>query len=128
MFSNASRARTWTTRLFRGTAFLLLLTCVDILSPQACAEELFGFPPAAFAEAAQHDSPSPGVAPASSHTGEHSESDHPEEDCFCCCTHLLVRAHFTLETEPPDAIANRPKWLSLPASPPQSLYRPPRAR
>jgi hypothetical protein len=130
MSSNASRARTWIACLSRGTAILLLLTCVDILSPQTCAEELLGFPAAAFAKAAaaeREGSPDGTETSETSHTGEDPGSDHPEEDCFCCCTHLIVRAHFTFEPEAPDSALSPPEWLSLPASPPHSLYRPPRS-
>jgi hypothetical protein len=118
------------TCLYRGTAILLLLTCVDILSPQTCAEELFGIPAAAFARAAdaeRDDAPDVTVPLETSHTGESSGSDHPQEDCFCCCTHLIVRAHFTLETTTPDSVSSPPEWLSLPVSLPDSLYRPPRS-
>jgi hypothetical protein len=131
MSSNTSRARTWVVCLSRGTALLLLLTCVDMLSPQTCAEELFGFPAAVLAKAAAAErgaSPGAGVVSESSHTGEDSESDHPDEDCFCCCAHLIVRAHFRLESEPPASVVCRPEWLSLPVSPPHPLYHPPRTR
>ena len=129
MSSSASRARTLVTCLYHGTAILLLLTCVDILSPETCAEELFGLSAAAFAKAAtaeRNDSSDLAVPSETSHTGESSGSDHPQEDCFCCCTHLIVRAHFTLETETPDSVLSPSQWLSLPASPRHSLYRPPR--
>jgi hypothetical protein len=130
MFSNAARARPWVGYFLRGVALLLLLTCVDILSPETCAEELLGFPAAAFVKAATADRDEPlagSIHSETSRTGEDSESDHPGEDCFCCCSHLIVRTHFRLEAEPPDSITSPPQWLSLPASPPHSLYRPPRS-
>jgi hypothetical protein len=130
MSSNASRARTWITCLYRGTAILLLLTCVDMLSPQTCAEEFFGFPAAALAKAAAAErdgSSDVAVTSETSHTGENSESGHPEEDCFCCCTHLVVRAHFTFESETPNSALGPPEWLSLLASPSHAPYRPPRS-
>jgi hypothetical protein len=131
MFSQTQRARTWLDRVFRCAGFLLLLTCVDILSPQTCAEEHFGFPVAAFAKAASASARDDGaavtMASEQTHSEEGSESENPDEDCFCCCTHLLVRGHFALGTAPQDPIVTPPEWLCLLPPPPHTLYHPPRS-
>jgi hypothetical protein len=130
MASHASRARTWVDRLYRGTAFLLLLSCVDILSPEVCAEELFGFPPAAIATAGaaaeSRETESVSIGPIAGHSDGGAEPTHLDEDCFCCCSHLLVSAHFAFETEPPNPVLMKHGGLTLPLSPPHPPYRPPR--
>jgi hypothetical protein len=132
MFSRLDRADRWVRRLFRGMAVaFLLFACADICAPEMCAEEILGLPPAALAEAAaaseRGDDPLPALVAADDSPERGSDPAHVEEDCFCCCSHLLVSAHFTIEPPPRERTATVPRSLSPPDAPACGFYRPPRA-
>jgi hypothetical protein len=129
MFSYARRVRTGVDRLFRGVALLfLLLTCVDIGSPDVCAEEIFGFPPEvlSLAASASERAAEPAMGSRELPSHETSEPSHVEEDCFCCCSHLVASPHFAVLGAEPDSVTTRPLSLRLPQSAPSNLYHPPR--
>jgi hypothetical protein len=107
-------------RLVRALAlFFVLFTGADIALPQyfCGGEEVGGLPLGSVATSTSEDS-LPGQVP--------DEAPH-EEDCFCCCAHVLPGLAFiraaTAELrslEPPQ------KHESLPTPPLQLPYHPPR--
>jgi hypothetical protein len=64
---------------------------------------------------------------ASDDSTEHSSSPlQAEEECFCCCTHILPSIHFaaaSLDTTLPENDLTNPH---LPSPPPQNTFHPPR--
>ena len=108
----------------RAVALLLLSLCffdlaiVDWLKPELCSEGAIAYFPT-------HDAQTPSefdTLPAS-HENESSDCD---EDCFCCCAHVLPSAHFSFPALAtlPERIAER---MHLPlVAPPTTLFRPPR--
>ena len=109
----------------RALASLLLslcfldLTVVDWYMPELCEAD-------SFRALAVTDQTQPiadlSLPPASD---DHESSD-CDEDCFCCCAHILPSAHFSFPALAvlPERVADR---MSLPLSAlPTYLYRPPR--
>jgi hypothetical protein len=128
-------------RLRRGVVILLLalglfdMAVIDLIDPQLCHD---GFAPTTGAAHAQNASEkfdqNVPVKVAISHRGSlprqdpHSDSSpaSTEEDCFCCCSHILPSCqvnYMTLDTMPRIDI---PLIDSLPAPPPQATFHPPR--
>ena len=131
MFSHAHRVGTGIDRLFRGVAIVFLLfTCADLTSPEVCAEELLGYPPhliAAAADRSEHATElalemADGALPAH---GD-SEPGHSDEDCFCCCAHLLLSPHYIVPLDAPGLEPALALEFRLPTSAPPACYRPPR--
>jgi hypothetical protein len=124
-------------RYVRAVAvFFLLFTGADILMPQYfCDDEIGGIslPTASAAtlnteERAADDSKVAAVADSNdSRSRQPSDTSPHEEDCFCCCAHVLpslpVAPGETFEaTQPMAAFVNDP----LPSPTLQSTYHPPR--
>jgi hypothetical protein len=127
--------------LRRGMVILLLafaffdLAVIDIISPQICNDEfstIAGAAPAqnAFEEFDQNAPVEAALGAQSSLPQQESHSDSSpastEEDCFCCCSHILPGFSFeyvTLNTMPRVDIA---LIASLPTPPPQDTFHPPR--
>jgi hypothetical protein len=128
--------------LRRGIVILLLaiafvdLAVIDMIAPQLCND---GFATMAVAapqqNAAENLDQKATVEAAISDQGSlpqqnsHSDSspDSTEEDCFCCCSHILpgyTVNHMTLNTMPRVDI---PLIASLPSPPPQDTFHPPRS-
>ncbi len=49
-----------------------------------------------------------------------------EEDCFCCCAHVLPSAYFKLPALPVPADRAASLSVFLPTAPPSAMFRPPR--
>jgi hypothetical protein len=120
--------------LRRGMAVLLLafafidLAVIDIIAPQICND---GFSMIAGAAPTQNDAPVEleiGVRNTLPQRDSHSESSpaSTEEDCFCCCSHILPC--FSLDYVPPNTTprVNIALIASLPTPPPQDTFHPPR--
>ena len=111
-------------KLFSGrfARFIVILflayAAVDIANPQLCNDE---FAPSSVLLASQTDNSQENEQP------EHPPAPHSEDDCFCCCTHVLPG----LTTHPNGASDAVSQGLTLT---PQSvtsahlmaLYHPPR--
>ena len=123
-------------RLIRAVSvFFLLFTAADIALPQYfCGGEEVGGLPLSHVAAAPAEAADPGTerssvpAPADSLPGQVPDEAPHEEDCFCCCAHVLPALAFTRAAtaelrspEPPQ------KQQSLPSPPLQLLYHPPRS-
>lgn len=124
-------------RFVRAVAvFFLLFTGADILMPQYfCDDEIGGIsPPITSAATSNIDERAVGdskVAAVSdlddSRSRQPSDSEPHEEDCFCCCAHVLPSLPLTsAETsevrQPMAAFVNDP----LPSPPLRGTYHPPR--
>jgi hypothetical protein len=121
--------------LHRWLAVLFLLFAstdisADVVSPQACCEELDGLASAYTLNISAQAQDFDGVAKIDvkdSSTPEQPSTPPPlEEECFCCCSHIIPSVHFEvaeLDVEPlMSGVAN----FILPIPPPQSMYHPPR--
>jgi hypothetical protein len=95
--------------LFRVAAVVLLLItgaelfACEMIAPDQC--ESFGFP---------SDNPSP-------------TNPTNDDNCICCCTHILITEPFTLEACGEAALALEAQTVAPPESEPLSVYRPPKA-
>lgn len=122
-------------RFVRAVAvFFLLFTGADILMPQYfCDDEIGGIslPTVAASLTAQEHAgdgdPRVGADSDDSRSRQPSDTSPHEEDCFCCCAHILpslpVAPGETFQArQPMAAFVNDP----LPSPPLQSTYHPPR--
>lgn len=115
-------------RIVRAVAlFFVLFTVADITLPQyfCGGEEIGGLPLAATAapETAGLGSDPGAEAPS---PGRDSEAPH-EEDCFCCCAHVLPGLAITLVVAAELRSQQPPLGLdSLPSPPLPLQYHPPR--
>ena len=116
--------------IFRGIAvFFLLFTVADLSTPHLCSEELEGFAlPTASFTAQDATTEHSAIAMASSEHQE-NQSSNPEsenEDCFCCCSHIIPSVHFAVESVLLKPAISEPTISSLPTTPPQKPFHPPR--
>jgi hypothetical protein len=120
--------------LRRGMAVLLLviaffdLAVIDIIAPQICND---GFPTIAGAEKFDQGATfevAIGVRKSFPQQDSHSESspDSTEEDCFCCCSHILPCFSVDYVTPNTTPRVNIALIASLPTPPPQDTFHPPR--
>jgi hypothetical protein len=127
--------------LRRGMAILLLafaffdLAVIDIIAPQICNDEFSTIAVSAPAQNASEEfdlnaTVEAAIGAQSSLPQQESHSDSSpastDEDCFCCCSHILPGFSFdymTLNTMPRVDIA---LIASLPSPPPQDTFHPPR--
>lgn len=121
-------------RLVRAVAVLFLLyTGADIAMPQYfCGEEVGGLPLASFLSdrTARLDN-TPTHLTSAPEAPRPNDSDgrvpHEDEDCFCCCAHVLPSLRITPELTSEVKVLTFPAVVESPSSPPLSgTYRPPR--
>ena len=109
--------------------FFILFTFADLSIPQLCGGELGGcsLPGASLpASNNQPDELSLSVAP-EHHQPQQSESrEHPDEDCFCCCSHIVPGCHFSVALLDLKSPVTNPADQSLPTSLPNIPFHPPR--
>lgn len=128
--------------LRRGMVIFLLtfaffdLAVIDIIAPQLCNDGFSAMVGAAPAQnaAGKFDQNAPveaalGARSSLPQQDSHSDSSpaSAEEDCFCCCSHILPGFSFeylTLNTMPR---IGAPLITSLPSPPPQDTFHPPRS-
>jgi hypothetical protein len=126
-FTNRRKLRTWQ----RNISLVLLLFCffdmviVDVLFPEACEREstILGNISTSLPTA---QSLSPIIHIPQEEQQTPTDSTPVEDDCFCCCAHIVPVEHFKF---PPlvvqtSAITAVPQ--NLPTSPFTGLFRPPR--
>lgn len=120
-------------RLRRGMAIFLLafaffdLTVVDMFSPEFCDDEQVSLSLANPDEAPEKIADgSWAIRSHDSEPGRDSRQSPIDEDCFCCCSHIIPSSYAciaTLNCTPqPDALAA----ASLPLAPPRDAFHPPR--
>lgn len=121
-------------RLVRAVAVLFLLyTGADLTMPQYfCGEELGGRPFASFSSdrtARRDDTPTrlASTPEAPRPYDSDSQAPHDDEDCFCCCAHVLPALRITPELMAEVKVPTSPTGVESPSSPPlRTTYRPPR--
>ncbi len=120
-------------RLVRAVALLFLFhTGVDLLFPQLCSEEPVNIPinqSSPVSKETINDETSGLVALSlPNDSDEDQRSDPPrDEDCFCCCTHVMASPGFV---NPGNAELKQPNSsqqnISVLSAPPNDPYHPPR--
>jgi hypothetical protein len=126
----------------RGIAvFFLVFTFMDIvfidlLGQGSCSEEAAALPFVratlivsdeiaennisrfAYIWNAAHDQPA--------HPTDHTPTGNLDEDCFCCCSHLMAGIGVYIADLNGPAQPDDPAIISLPSSPPRGTFHPPR--
>jgi hypothetical protein len=121
-------------RLLRAVALLFLIhTGVDLFFPELCTEEPFS---AGLTQSLALPSPanskerSPAVTGAPSGESkdeQRSDPQHRDEDCFCCCAHVMPSPLFvTPDNAELVLMVSKDQNTSIPAAPPHNPYHPPR--
>jgi len=111
---------------FRGVANLLVifpfvdLTVIDLGFPQLCGDNLMTM---RTIDSSQDASLS--VTPASDQDQE-SHSECIEEDCFCCSAQIVPGAPMSVAALGARSFITEAHPASLPTTPPQSTFHPPR--
>ncbi len=120
-------------RLVRAVALLFLFhTAVDLVFPQFCSEEpvnlAINHSSPVSKEASLHETPAT-VGASLPNDSDRQPSDTPprDEDCFCCCTHVMASHGFV---DPDNAELKLPTGaqpdISILSAPPNNPYHPPR--
>jgi hypothetical protein len=98
----------------------------DMISPQLCCE---GIGDLVISQVSSAQLASDVLAFKAADDLGHEQSSDPlnvDEDCFCCCSHILPSVHFdvaVLDIKPPSSFVTN---AFLPTPPPQKTFRPPR--
>ena len=104
--------RSWTKRI---ALLLLLWTVLDLTVPGMCGSDGVTLPACADGSTLLQ--------------ANHSKSAHtqvPEDDCFCCCSHVAPQRNFILFVSLPDAFGVCCLSTSFPHEMATEVYRPPR--
>lgn len=120
--------------VYRLVAILFLLLAsadiaVDVVSPELCCEELRGLAGSYSTDAAAPSQESGNlykISAVDNSTPEAPSSPITEEECFCCCAHILPSLHFEVANLDLDPLTSGLANTILPTAPPQSAYHPPR--
>lgn len=117
--------------LSRGIAiFFFLFTVVDLATPHLCAEEMgLPFSPVGNSVRSAVDPTStdtPSITARDSHQEESPAPVPADEDCFCCCSHILPGLHFVVDGILFETINTDQIVSFLPTGPPGKPYHPPR--
>jgi hypothetical protein len=125
--------------VYRLVAILFLLLAsadiaVDVVSPELCCEELRSLAGSYSTDAASTDAAAPSqesgnlykISAGDNSTPEAPSSPITEEECFCCCAHILPSLHFEVANFDLDSLTSGLANTILPTAPPQSAYHPPR--
>lgn len=123
-------------RLHRAIAIFFLLfsftdlVIADIFAPQLCSEAAAELPLACAkvddSEITFAKGTGPTAVAGSSSSEQPAQPSDFDEDCFCCCSHIIPSPHINLAAlnclpQPGD-----PAMTSLPSSPPRGTFHPPR--
>jgi hypothetical protein len=106
--------------------FFLLYTGVEITVPQYCAE---ASGVVSISEAARDSTRRPVITATDDSNQKELPSEQPcaDEDCFCCCAHVVPgRAVCTIVVSDLMPSFGIPRKIDLPSPPLQSPYHPPR--
>jgi hypothetical protein len=117
-------------QLLRVIAMLFLLhSGVDMLFPQLCNEEPFG---GSFTRLEATNDREVGKAFAVDGSNESPDDQspdrqHSDEDCFCCCTHVMPSPVFASPDNAELAISRTAvARIFIPSAPSENPYHPPR--
>lgn len=123
--------------LRRGfVVFFLLFPWIDFASPQLCDEDLGGLGKTPCQEFVAHAKPVDGLLAGQSIPSidayDFQQEQHPEpassddDECFCCCAHILPTRFFSVDKYEMSLAASALKDQFLPSPPPRGTYHPPR--
>lgn len=115
----------------RGIAvFFLLFTIVDISSPHVCCEELNGLVESVAQSAAVNasivDDGVTAIINDDSRSQPPAKPSASEEDCFCCCSHVLPSLSLNMAVLDCKSPETDPQQDCLLTPPLRALYHPPR--
>ncbi len=115
-------------QLLRVIAILFLLhSGADMLFPQLCNEESFGGSLSSTLVSSTHSDVLAVTASSELPREQPSDPQHTDEDCFCCCAHVMPSPVFE---SPDDAelVISRSTVarISIPSAPSDNPYPPPR--
>ena len=123
--------------LLRVVVVLLLLHAgVDLAFPELCTEEGYGAGLSRTLDLSSRTNRTDGlrlVAAATSSDSKDEPRSDPDsqprdEDCFCCCTHVMPSPLFIAPVNAePGLLANRHQDTNIAAPPPNNPYHPPRS-
>jgi len=129
-------------RLRRGVAIFLLafaffdMAVVDVFFPQLCEDgqtsHSFTNPDKSTEKIAVGRSAgkiAAELALISDYNSQRDQDSHQsllDEDCFCCCSHVIPSPHINVAAFNIPQQLDGPVITSLPSSPPQRAFRPPR--
>ena len=120
-------------RLRRGVAIFLLvfasydMAIVDVFFPQTCGEQQMSLPSSGPVGSTEESAGEKiAVKNHDSQPGQDSHESSADEDCFCCCSHIIPSPHVNVVTLNSPPQADDPAITSLPAAPPRGAYHPPR--
>jgi hypothetical protein len=120
-------------RLRRGIAIFLLamaffdMAIVDLFFPQLCGDDQLSIlapGPAESSEkiadefaATRNQDPQP---------AQDSHQSGTDEDCFCCCSHIIPSPHVNVATLNCQPRPDDPEIIPFPSSSPHGVFHPPR--
>jgi hypothetical protein len=115
-------------RVYRGIAvFFLLFTLADLTFSGFCCDEFIELSPSAQTQSLPDTMTSADTADSNQQGEQHSQSGAMEEDCFCCCIHILP---VTVQDSSGVAILQHQyqvRHAGLPTAPPNGTDHPPRS-
>jgi hypothetical protein len=120
-------------RLRRGTAIFLLafafvdMTLIDLAFPQLCGDGRVAM--AAFSANEDWRQNDDGCAAAGGRDSQQGRDSHPastDEDCFCCCSHIIPGCRIAVAPLEMAPRLNIPSTEPLLSPPPQDTFHPPR--
>lgn len=109
--------------------FFILFTFADLSVPQLCCEELGGssLPSASLASSYnQSDELSLSAASGQPRHNQSQNTEESDEDCFCCCSHIVPGSHYNVALLELNTPVTNPAERFLPTSPPDTPFHPPR--
>ena len=109
--------------------FFFLFTVADLANPHLCAEEMgLAALPSATVKCPAVDQTI--IASSKDSSNSHREDApapaHSEEDCFCCCSHIIPSQNFIVHNVLPESSDTDSIVLMLPTGLPDQHYHPPR--
>src|SRR5262249_48970003 len=128
LFNNLIRPN----RFYRVIAiFFLVFTAIDLTCPSFCREEGPAGESQAVAQTADPEINSEDRLISSDETDGScpKQPAHPseiEEDCFCCCSHIIPGCHPSIAVLNESPHVDIPSISSLPSAPPRDTFHPPR--
>lgn len=108
----------------------LLHSGADMLFPQLCNEESFGGSLSNTVLATTHDAEAVLAVIASSELPDDQRSgpEHRDEDCFCCCAHVMPSPVFASPADAELVISTSTVHrILVPSAPSDNPYHPPRS-
>jgi hypothetical protein len=146
MFLRPSKSLMSLGHLHRGISIFLLafvlfdMAFIDVFFPQLCGDGPAS--PSLITPVESTDKPTEKVAgvksigkvaavlaPAGDHGSKPDQDSHQsraDEDCFCCCSHVIPSPHINLNALNYPPQLDDPAIFSLPLSPPHDAFHPPR--